>query len=247
MNPDQVKAIAAELARPFKAEDVHWKAQTTTKDKKRALAVPYLTARNVMDRLDQVLGLDGWQDQYQEAGSAVVCTLRCRFGDVWIQRSDAGGMAESIEEGDKLKSACSDALKRAAVKFGIGRYLYDVAGEWCDFDAEKKKLVNPPRHPLVKGEAMGAAEAIAVVPGDWLKGVLKGKPAQATALCKFAGVGKLGQAHLAWFPWIRDLVKAQVPPATVAEDYLGGRALAEMKEDEITAAYAKWLADRKGR
>ena len=41
-----------------------------------------------------------------------------------LTKSDAGGYAGMSDSGDDDKSGFSDAFKRAAVKFGIGRYLY---------------------------------------------------------------------------------------------------------------------------
>src|SRR5262249_50811477 len=43
--------------------------------------------------------------------------------------------------------AFSDALKRAAVKFGIGRYLYRLPSQWVDYDAHKRQFVKPPTLP----------------------------------------------------------------------------------------------------
>ena len=51
------------------------------------------------------------------------------------------------DEGDRRKAAFSDALKRAAVKFGIGRYLYRVGPSWANFDPQKKRFVRPPTLP----------------------------------------------------------------------------------------------------
>lgn len=248
MLPDVVKEIAAKLASPFKPDEVQWKAQATNKEKTRALAVPYVDARTVMERLDEVLGLDGWTDTYRDTGTSVICTLACRFrcgeSEVWVEKSDAGGQAD-VDEGDKLKSAVSDALKRVAVKFGIGRYLYDVPKVWCGYDAKTKQLVDPPKSPYVKAPEPLPAP-VAVVPGDWLKGQLKGKKTVAEALCRLAGVDKLGQAQLAWFPWLRDLVKAGANPDDVKRDYLNSVSLAELPEETVAAAYTKWQADRKG-
>src|SRR5881275_1046881 len=55
---------------------------------------------------------------------SMMCRLRLRLGDEWVTKVDVGGPSEQPDGGDRLKAAFSDALKRAAVKFGIGRYLY---------------------------------------------------------------------------------------------------------------------------
>jgi hypothetical protein len=73
-----------------------------------------------MNRLDDVFGTDGWQTQYQNMGDRMICQLSCRIDGKWITKSDGAG--DTDIEGDK--GGISDALKRAAVQWGIGRYLY---------------------------------------------------------------------------------------------------------------------------
>ena len=80
----------------------------------------YITARDVMQRLDEVFGVDGWSDKYEFIGGRMMCNLTCNFGGTLV--SEADGADDSQIEG--AKGGISDALKRAAVKFGIGRYLY---------------------------------------------------------------------------------------------------------------------------
>jgi len=80
----------------------------------------YITARDVMNRLDEVFGVGGWQAHYENLGGRMICKLSCRIGDKWITKCDGAG--DTDIEGDK--GGISDALKRAAVLWGIGRYLY---------------------------------------------------------------------------------------------------------------------------
>src|SRR5262249_2171413 len=113
----------------------------------------------IQDRLDEVLGVEGWQDDYEclEDGS-VVCRLRLRLGDEWVTKVDVGGPSEQPDGGDRLKAAFSDALKRAAVKFGVGRYLYRLPAQWVDYDPHRKQFVRPPTLP-----AFGLPEKPAVM------------------------------------------------------------------------------------
>src|SRR5690606_5926758 len=55
--------------------------------------------------------------------------------------------SEQKDQGDRRKAAVSDALKRAAVKFGIGRYLYRLPQQWVDYDPRQRKIINPPPLP----------------------------------------------------------------------------------------------------
>jgi hypothetical protein len=146
--PDvDVNAIAQALAAPFEVSEVKFKPQTVSGN--RALAVPFVDARVIQDRLDDVLGVMGWQDSYEcLPDGAVVCRLRIRLGSEWITKEDVGGQSEQPDEGDRRKAAFSDALKRAAVKFGIGRYLYRLKPQWVDYDPQKRQILRNPVLPL---------------------------------------------------------------------------------------------------
>jgi len=73
-----------------------------------------------MDRLDEAVGIDGWSSHLLEVQGRVTCELAIRFGERWITKTDGAG--DTGIEGEK--GAISDALKRSAVLWGIGRYLY---------------------------------------------------------------------------------------------------------------------------
>ncbi len=140
------QALVERLAEPFASHEVKWKAQVVRGN--RALAVTYVDARAVEDRLDAIFGVDGWQDAYQVLpNNNVVCKLRIRIGDEWIEKSDVGSQSDQPDEGDRMKSAFSDALKRAAVKLGIGRYLYRLPQQWTDYDATTRQLRQTPKLP----------------------------------------------------------------------------------------------------
>ncbi len=115
------KALAAE----FPKDAVHWRAQGTPfKDNRgtfKARALAYIDARDVMDRLDTVVGPENWQSEFTETTSGrVICRLGIFCDGAWVWKSDgAGGTQVEADKG-----GISDALKRAAVNWGIGRYLY---------------------------------------------------------------------------------------------------------------------------
>lgn len=147
MSEPNTQAVAEALAAPFDPGEVKFKAQAVSGN--RALAVPFVDARVVQDRLDAVLGVMGWQDSYEcLPDGAVVCRLRIRLGTEWITKEDVGGQSEQPDEGDRRKAAFSDALKRAAVKLGIGRYLYRQKPQWVDYDPQKRQFLKPPALPV---------------------------------------------------------------------------------------------------
>jgi hypothetical protein len=81
--------LAAALAAPFPADSVDWKAQAVSGN--RALAVPYIDARTVMDRLDGTVGPASWWDRYTllPCGS-VLCELTVVIGGSCVTKSDVG-------------------------------------------------------------------------------------------------------------------------------------------------------------
>lgn len=137
------KHVQAELAKEFPAADIKIKPAMVKGN--RALALHYIDARLVMDRLDAVVGIGGWKDEYTvlDGGNEVECRLSVKIGSEWVCKADVGGQSEQPDEGDRMKAAYSDALKRAAVKFGIGRFLYRMPQQWMDYDPVKKQIIRP--------------------------------------------------------------------------------------------------------
>lgn len=154
MTREKGQEILQELAAPFYDDEIEWKAQSFSQDGKKVLVVPYVDARAVMDRLDAVIGTD-WEDVYKDitikGQEGFQCTLRLKIGEEWRARTD-GAEATEIEG---FKGAYSGAFKRAASKWKIGRYLYDLPQYWLPIQQtgqvrvyEKKRnisgYVNPP-------------------------------------------------------------------------------------------------------
>jgi hypothetical protein len=172
MTADEIRNA---LAEPFDPAEVKFKPQAVKGE--RALAIAYVDARVVMDRLDDVLGVGNWQDEFAvlpampgDKAEEVMCRLSVRIGDEWVTKCDVGGESDQPDGGDKRKAAFSDALKRTAVKFGIGRYLYRLPQQWLDFDPTKKvfaptaleqarKMLAPKNSGPAKGKATSPAPA----------------------------------------------------------------------------------------
>lgn len=145
-NPE-LKALFEELAEPFDPQEVKWKPQQVKNN--RCMAIAYVDARVIQDRLDDVLGAENWQDGYEVLNDGcVVCRLSVTIGENHvITKTDVGSPSEQPDQGDRLKASFSDALKRAAVKYGIGRYLYRLPHQWVDYDPVKKQIVRLPQLP----------------------------------------------------------------------------------------------------
>jgi hypothetical protein len=100
-----------------------WKIQSFNRSRTLATCVAYIDARDVMDRLDRAVGIENWQDSYyRDPQGRLVCRLGLKINGEWVYKEDTGTSGDFEIE----KSEYSDAFKRSAVKWGIGRFLYDL-------------------------------------------------------------------------------------------------------------------------
>lgn len=144
------KDVFKRLSEPHAPEEVEWRVGSTNHDKTKGLALAYQTSRAVMNRLDDVVGPENWRDEYERWGErAVLCKLSIRVGDEWITKQDAASESDI----ESTKGGISDAFKRAAVKFGIGRYLYYLDSPWVDLEHGKyiAKHEQPRLRALLEG------------------------------------------------------------------------------------------------
>lgn len=137
------------LAEPFTAEQIEWRVQScgVGNNGPWAKVVPYITNRAIMHRLDAVCGVGGWKNEYRElaayrgenkAEAGFLCGISIYLpvmadGDrpsdhQWVTKWD-GANCTDIET---IKGGLSDAMKRAAVQWGIGRYIYDMEESWAE-------------------------------------------------------------------------------------------------------------------
>jgi hypothetical protein len=111
--------ILAALSAPFPPEVIRHRVGAGGKD------LTWVDARTVAARLDEVLGVNGWDFAVEPVGdtSTVVGILTARFPDGTVARRQDFGY-ETGGSGESLKEAASDALRRCASLFGVARYLY---------------------------------------------------------------------------------------------------------------------------
>lgn len=152
MNTSFTHFLAA-LAEPFPADAVEFKPGATNKEKTKALALAYVDSRSYIERLNAVVGSQ-WSDEYHVTQVndrvVVLCHLTIdgvmRTGDGECLLSTSFGDDERVEA-NAVTSASAQSFKRACVKFGLGAYLYNLPQVWCDYDAVKRKIINPPALP----------------------------------------------------------------------------------------------------
>lgn len=126
----------AALRAPFAPHEHSWRAQSVARSGTSAQALCYITARAVQNRLDDVCGPAGWESEFAETASGrVVATIRIDMGTRWVAKSDGAGA--TAMEGEK--GGLSDAFKRAAVMWGIGRYLYGLASIWAECEVHREQ------------------------------------------------------------------------------------------------------------
>lgn len=134
--------VVRELRRPFTAAAVKFKPQAVSKDGTKALATFYVDARLVMERLNHVVGPENWTNEptvlfesNPQAHQAFQFPVQQALTVFGVRKVDVGVYMQGSTADDKaIKSAYSDSLKRAAVMFGIGAYLYALPKQWFDFE-----------------------------------------------------------------------------------------------------------------
>jgi hypothetical protein len=140
--------LYAALRKPFEAVDLEWRAMFT-KDGDQGpliLVAPYVNRPALINRLNQVCGIDGWQSDARVSGGRVYVGVGVRVAspmmmhgvDIipgggrpeWVWRWDGTGMLKA--EGDHFsessagKGDFSNAFKRACEHFGIALYLREI-------------------------------------------------------------------------------------------------------------------------
>lgn len=103
---------------------VKWKIQNGVpkNNPQHFICVAYIDARCVQDRLDKVCGMANWKSETKVEKDNLYSILSILVEGEWIPKTDVG--KESAYE--KEKGEVSDALKRAGVHWGIGRFLYEL-------------------------------------------------------------------------------------------------------------------------
>jgi hypothetical protein len=137
----------------------------------------YCDSRSVQDRLDAVFGGE-WGTRFEETVGGMRCYIVVRG----VQRGDAGEPGDT-EMAKGPKAQHSDAFKRAAVMWGVGRFLYSLPSVWVPYDAQRKKITDAgmadltmryqrwaARPEVVKlwGEPLGHADVAEAAPVDAL-------------------------------------------------------------------------------
>lgn len=132
---------AQKLEYPFTPDEIEWRVLRTNKDKTKGQVAAYVDSRAIQNRLDAVLGRENWQNNFvtvqgpNNDTTSHICQLSIYYEDrkEWISKSD-GASSTDIEP---IKGGLSNAFKRAASMWGLGRYLYGLKNIWAFLDEYK--------------------------------------------------------------------------------------------------------------
>lgn len=130
-----------QLLAPFSDSELEWRLQWTNNEKTSGIAVPYITNRAIQNRLDTVVGFENWKNEYipwhsDGKKASQICGISIYFESrkEWVTKYD-GAENSDIEP---VKGGLSDSMKRAAVQWGLGRYLYSMDTVFVDVEVRGK-------------------------------------------------------------------------------------------------------------
>ena len=151
--------VLKELQKPFYPNEIEWRVMRAgvRNGKPWATVAAYVTNRAIQNRLDDVFGVFGWRNEYVNAPEGgILCGISILYLEQWITKWD-GADKTDIEA---TKGGLSGSMKRAAVQWGIGRYLYKLEenfaiiskdGRFYQGENKKKGIPafkwNPPQLP----------------------------------------------------------------------------------------------------
>lgn len=155
------------LTAPFLDDDIEWKVERSFGD--TVIVNAYVDQRAIIERLDAVVGAENWQTQTHrfpggcDAGIGIRCEVLPNVHE-WVWKWDGAGqrsMNGPQSEVHAPKAAVSDAMKRAAMQWGMGRHLWSLPEVKLKLSSEKPRGVQANR---VIGHGKGQDRKYAVAP-----------------------------------------------------------------------------------
>ena len=122
--------LSKQLSDPFPEDDIEWRVQQSGMGKSGpwVMVIPYVTNRAIQKRLDDVFSPMGWRNEYKPVGDkGFICGISAKIEGEWVTKWD-GAECTNIEP---LKGGLSNSMKRCAVQWGIGRYLYSLSEKFA--------------------------------------------------------------------------------------------------------------------
>jgi hypothetical protein len=148
--PETAEEIQKALAAPFTKTvagktfpAIKWLPKDTKSNQGKIMCVPFIDRELVINRLNDVLGINGWQfSPKREGDGSKTGELSIKVEGDWITRGDTG----TASKYDGEKGSTSDSLKRAATQFGVGTYLYSIGHRWINGKQNNSGKMQPVDH-----------------------------------------------------------------------------------------------------
>jgi Rad52/22 family double-strand break repair protein len=166
LSQEEFDQVLRALEIPFDPNLVQWRITEWSDDNSRGLMMPYADPRAYSDRLNGLFTPAGWTRRYTVQASAPVqrkgrppaakILVTCEV-TIFCIGTNSGAGEEWSDKDHSLTAAEAQAFKRGLSCFGLGRYLYDMGGEWVelDQDGEPKRIPKLPRWATSKGWLAG--------------------------------------------------------------------------------------------
>ena len=183
----ETERMASGLKKPFPPTDLVFTPVDKAKVKEADRL--YVTVKpdpiRVIERLNDVLGFEGWSEAHTLLPSTEVeCRLTIRDGDNWVARTGVSSPAASLsEQGTSYRPGYLESTCAAATKFGVGFYLLKLR-LLVDWDKEKGNIKTPPQLPAF------------ALPEEWLPADRQAADAAGKLIQQIATEGKLQPAEV---------------------------------------------------
>ncbi len=137
MSEKKISSIMSELSKPFPVNVITWKPQVLNEGHTEGMAVAYADLRAYEDRLNEVCP-DDWSSslQFVVADGKVGAIVHLTIAGI----TRAGDGESPIGDSNAFTSAYAQAFKRAASRFGLGRFIYDIPKTWVEYDDDKRRF-----------------------------------------------------------------------------------------------------------
>lgn len=129
--------LKEQLEKPFLDDELEFRVGATNSDKTKGLALAYIQARAIQNRLDEVVGIENWRVSYKEINGGFLAKLELKINNEWIAKEDGA----NVTDYEAIKGGISSAFKRAASVWGIGRYLYEIESQWLPIEQKGKAYI----------------------------------------------------------------------------------------------------------
>lgn len=145
-DPGEFSTLVKKLHNPVPQSGVTWKVTTSGVKGDGGVycqIAPIIDSRCVQEMFDSVLGPENWKDEYSIVGSSMLCTIYVKVPNddgsyEWVGKTDGVDVeAPDRDNQDATKGMVSNSFKRAAVKWGVGRHLYNAGKVWAETSMER--------------------------------------------------------------------------------------------------------------